>query len=39
MTGGRSQLSEDPRRRNNFWLRLHAEISVSVVNSREGIKD
>ena len=25
--------------RNNFSLGLHAEISVLVVNSREGIKD
>ena len=29
---------EEPRRRNNFSLGLHAEIVVRAVNRREGIK-
>ena len=31
MEGGRSQNQEDPRRRNNFSLGLHAGILVCVV--------
>ena len=41
MEGGRSWHQDDLRRWDNFYfsLCLNAEISVHVVNSREGIKD
>lgn len=39
MEGGYHQEDRYPRRRKNVPLGLHAEISVRVVNGREGIKD
>ena len=33
-----SEQQVDPRRRNNFSLGLHAEISIRLVNSREGTR-
>ena len=39
MEGGRFSHQEEPRRRNNFSLGLHAEIVVRAVNRREGSKE